>query len=303
MPTLVQYRRFAAPEAGRYTQGTADASGASTTTMVAAPLKSSISQNDLYVDYWLYIPAGSANDKVRVVASYAASTGIVTVDRAVSAAGVYNSKVFELHGAVRPFADDLTEILDWTIAINDALKRCYVEAEFTVTPTAQATRHSLTAGQAWLTEPRWVKQVGSLITGETRANQDPYRHREPRWEAYAQANVVYLYSPNRTYNSNETIYVRCAKPAYYNCRASGGVFGDQSGLALETDEAEPSVEYAGFGALVEVARRSTQMLSRESMERALSQEQRWAALFANYAGLAMGSIPLRNIQPMRVRVR
>ena len=42
-----------------------------------------------------------------------------------------------------------------------------------------------------------------------------------------------------------------AKPAYYDCRATGGAWGSQAGLALETDEAPVAEDWLAAAVLVE----------------------------------------------------
>ena len=199
MPTLLQYRQFAAQESGRFVAGTVDASGNSTTTAVVAALVSSISQDDLYTDYWLFFPAASAGDIIRVVKTYTASSGTLTVERIYSSSSIPNSKTFELHGLVKPVSDTLTEP-NWTTIINDGLKRLMVEVEITHTPVADAHRHDLTTGNTWLTDPKWVRQVGYLDTTEVRAEVDPYERRVPGWPEKL-SNIVYINHPHRTFAS------------------------------------------------------------------------------------------------------
>lgn len=280
MATLTEIRALAAKEAGRFVTGTST-TGGTTTTQITTALISSLSQNDLYADWWLYLPTASAGDKVRVVTSYTPSTGTLTLDRAYSGATVPNSKLWELHGMVRPFADDLTETMDWTQLINDGLKRCFVEVEFTHTPVANQTRHDLTTLNTWLTNPMWIREVGSLVSGEARLEVDPYRARRVRGRAQKMSNIVYIEHPGTTFQSNQTIYVKAIKPAYYHCAASGGAYGSQAtGLALESDIAEPRLEWVAYAALVEFARRG--LGPADAQDDIRRKEQRWADLYTYY---------------------
>ena len=291
MPTRTQYRQQAAQEAGRYWSGTSDAT-ASTAQLDDTALLSSLSINDLYVDYWLYIPGAGAEDQVRTVSLYTpsvSSTGRLTNDRAWSATSVPTSVAYELHGMFDP--------RDMHTYINDGLKRCFVEVEITVTPTAQATRHDLTTANTWLTKDSWVRQVGYLTTGETRANVDPYRGRVVRGYAEKLSNLVYMVTPNRTFSSSETIYVKCCKPAYFHCRASGGTFGDQSGLAAETDEAVPTVEWVAWAALAEASRRGFTSPNTEAQKLWSDREGRFAQLF-NQARAEECHLPARTFRPV-----
>jgi hypothetical protein len=296
--SLLAYRRFAAREAGRYIQGTVDASGNSTTTAKVAALATSISADDVYKDYWFYLPAAGAGDKVRVVSGFTALTGTLAVDRAYSLSSVPDGKTFELHGVLRPFGDDLVETLDWTTAINDALKRCFVEWEFTVTPTERATRHDVSTANTWLTNPDWIKQVGVLGTNESRAEVDPYRTRAVRGESERQGSVVYLNHAPRTFSANEVIYVKAIRPAYSLCRAAGGTFGDQNGLSAETDEAPASVEWVAYAALEELGRRQPMLLAGAAEPDVAKRRKEWAALFSYYARKETGQLPELTFRPM-----
>ena len=251
MATLIQFRQQAAKLAGPFMEGSFDASGASTTTGVDTQLISSISQDDLHTDKYLFIPAGTAADQIRVVKTYAPSTGTLTVDAVVSAATIYNSKTYELHGFLDPTTGTRGSGFGWTDMINEALKRIMIGVEFTLAPTADAERHDLTTGQSWLTEPEWVRDVGYLLTGETRANVDPYRHRHIRGLPERLNSLVYFTHPGRTFASNETMYVKCLRTAYSLCRASGGAYGDQNGVSAETDEAIPDRLLVAWGAIEE----------------------------------------------------
>lgn len=261
-------------------------------------LISSLSINDLYTDYWLYLPAAAAADKIRSVSTYTPSTGTITQDRVWSAATIANSKVYELHGMIRPFADELTEQMDWTQLINDALTRCMLEIEITVTPTADATRHDLTTANTWLTKPVFVRQVGYLTTGEVRAEVDPYAGRTVRGYAEKLSNLVYINHSPRTFASNQTIYVKCLKPAYNHCRAAAGVFGDQAGLALEADEAVPSVEWVAYGALNEASRRGFVGPNAEARKLWAEREERFARLYEHYRGAEL-RVPTLTFRPIQ----
>ena len=161
MPTWTQYRAWIGGESSgqpRLMALTADSSGHSTSTLVDTQLKSSISMDNIYDDWWLFAPAAStADDRLRVVASFAASTGTLTVDRVVSGATVYNSLAYELHPLVEP----QTDLLD---LVNQALKETYVVYDFSFAPAANNRRQDLTANASWLLNPQWVRSVYHLGT-------------------------------------------------------------------------------------------------------------------------------------------
>lgn len=252
MATLTTIRQLAAAIAGRYYSGTAKSSGSTTTTFIIENLISSISQDDLHSDKWVYAPAASAADAVRVSTTYTPSTGTITVDAAVSGSTVYNSKAIELHGFLDPTTGTKGEGFGWTTAINEALKRIMIETEFTITPTANAIRHDLSTTVAtWLTEPEWVRDVGVMTSSEVRAEVDPYKHRHVRGRPERISGVVY-YNHGRSFGSNETIYVKALRPAYTLCAATGAAYGTQAtGLSAETDIEPVEASLVAWGAIQE----------------------------------------------------
>lgn len=295
MTTLTSYRRDAAALGGRYTLVTARSSGNTTTTIRVDALVSDISQNDLFADRWVYMTAASATDKVRVVSSYTPSgTGTLTVDRGYSGSTVPDSKVLELHGLCLPFSDDITEF-SWTTAINEALKRIWVPVEFTITPTASAIRHTL-ASQTWIMGRDQVLQVGWLTSSETRANQDPFLERRVKGDVEQDGATLYLRHPSRTFASNETIYVKALKRAYDHCKASGGSYGDQSGLSADSDEAMAPLEVVRWGALVEVAENVRSDLAEGGADHIAKRQNTWAGRWITAQQHYLGSLPPRTFR-------
>jgi hypothetical protein len=193
-----------------------------------SPFKSTLSQDKLYEGKFLFIPTATASgDRSRVVASYTASTGIFVPDNPWSVAPT--GLVFEIHGhPIEPQVELLA-------IINDALTRCMVPVEFSFSPSNTSNvRHSLASAASWLTDPRWIYQVGVLGPNDTRAYTDPYS-RIVYGVAEKDGATVYLNLYPRKFATTDVIYVRAAKPAYFHCSASGGSYGSQSGLSAETD--------------------------------------------------------------------
>ncbi len=262
MPTRAQVRRFTLPLLGEYFQGVAT-SGSSTSALecTAWPFKSSISQEDRHQDQFLFRPAAvSAADAERVVKTYTPSSGTLTPDLPWSASPYSGSgETFEISGRL-----PITEPQNGFHALlNEALKRLKVVEEFTLTPVAQQTRHSL-AAQTWLTNPDWVMQVGLLATGEDRNKVNPYQ-RVIRGEAIKLAGVVYLDHPGLTFNATDTLYVKVLAPAYDRCAAAATptVF-TQSGLLLESDVCLPGIERAGWATVVEANLRLGNLIASDS---------------------------------------
>ena len=302
MADLVTIRRAAAKAAGRYTQFTADSAGGTNTTIPSVALRSLSAVTELYNDYWIYLPAASAADKIRLVSSYAPTTsttvGTLTTDgRVYSAASVPNSKVVELHGLFPPISDDLT-VYSWTDAINDALKRLWTTSEFTITPTANATRHTL-ASQTWILSESQIRQVGYLVTGEARAEVDPYRNRPVYGSVEQDGATLYLHHPDRTFASNETIYVRAAKRVYDHCRASGGAYGDQSGLSAESNEAPVPVDTVMWGAMIAASENLRNELSDAAVDHLLRRQDTWRRKWTTARATYNNRLPAVTFRPRR----
>lgn len=276
--SLTTIRQLMGAELGRYQQGTANSTGNTTLTLVDDQLVSSLSLEDFGKDCFLCLPAKSGDDRVsRIIASFAPSTGTITVDRAWSASTVPDSAVYEIHGVVEP-------ITDLQACVNQALKRILLVDEFTVTPTANAIRHDLTTANAWLTDPLWIRQVGYLVSGESRAEVDPFRNRAVRGYPSVEAGIVYLNHGPRTFAANETIYVRCLRPAYSNCRTSSGdAYGTQTtGLTAEAHETEVEAEAVVAGAINHALRRNLLAVDPESNGRLLATVKQSAALWSRW---------------------
>lgn len=255
MPTLTQYRRFCARELGPYDQGTADnTSSASALISLAHPFKSSIASGT-FKDRWVFRPtAALPADQLRVVETYTASSG--TLDPDLDWTNAPDGETFEVHGVIPPVGDSELSLHNM---INDALKRLPLDIEFTVTVVADQTRHSLASAASWLTDPKWVRQVGYLINGEDRDEVDPFSRVVRGW-AGKDGNTVYLNHPGRVFNatvgSPDVIYVRAVKPAYFHCAdtLTPTVF-TASGLSDEGDVAVPEEEWVAAAVLVEAWRR------------------------------------------------
>ena len=239
MPTRLAYRQAAIRALGTLHTGTADA--ASTTGLLVLttwPFKSTVIQNERFEHWVIHRPdAASATDRVRTVPNggYDPITGGLTPDNTWTNAP--DGEAVEVFGAADP---DTVHRL-----INDALKLIPVSVEFTFTPvTAQARRHSLAAVAPWLTDPDDVYQVGYLSASDARSDVDPFG-RPVRGTVYERRGVVYLEGFSQP--TDATVYVLARRSAYTYCTPAAGVFGDQSGLSLETDQAAVEEDVVAAG--------------------------------------------------------
>lgn len=250
MPTLLQYRQAVAPLIGPFYTGTATSgSTVSQLEATAAPFKTDLNADAFFEGYIIFRPnAAAAADKTRICKTFTASTGILQPDHAWTNAPYTGGvgETFELHAVLPPVLDGLNDL---HFLINEGLKRCPLMVEFTFqTASATAQRHSLATAAAWLTRERWVRKVGYLPSGQT--DRTIYTPAELSGWTDVDGNVIYL--NGFSLDTTATVYVTAVKPAYYHCRVSGGSFGGQSGLSLETDEAVPPVEWVAQATLLEV---------------------------------------------------
>lgn len=270
--TRKQARQFIAQELGPWHESTAT-SGSSTSVLedTAWPIKSTTQSDQAYKDHFLFRPAAAnAGDLERSVATYDGPTGLLTPDRVWTAEP--DSELYELLGVLP--ASVIHQ------AINDALKDLKVVVEFTVTPTVNTTRTSLTTAAAWLKDPSYVRQIGYLASGEVRNEVDPFR-RVQRGTVTIDGESLYLNHGWRGYNATDTLYVRALKPAYYHCRSSdSGTFGEREGLSAEAHEAPVDVRWLTAAALVQLWRRYKHTLDAQADNGVLKSQLEAAAWLA-----------------------
>jgi hypothetical protein len=143
--------------------------------------------------------------------------------------------------------------------INAALKEMPVPDDVTFTPTADYRRFDLSTTIAtWLDDENMIRAVGYLTTDDDADEVDPY-DKPFRGDVRRVGSKLYLFS-DVTFDGTETVYLKVLKPAYYHCRVAAGTWGAQSGLALETDEAVPNVEWLAWGAVYEAWSRYSRVL-------------------------------------------
>lgn len=295
MPSLTDYRRAVAPRLGPYAQGTANS--ASTTTVLdcaAWPFKSSLSTDDLWTDQFLFRPAAAlAEDRTRVVATASVATGQYSPDLVWTNAP--DDEVFELHGLVPPVLDGVNDL---HALINEALKTIDLIVEVTGAPTADAQRHSLGVVADWANRPVQVYEVGYLGATEDRDEVDPFR-RPVRGSVEIDGETVYLNHPGRTFRTDDTIWVRMTRPAYTYCRASGGAYGQQDGLSLETDECPAATEWVVAATLVQAWLRLSNVLAPGDSERAGTELAKAAAQASRFQrNYLEANRPKRSFRPI-----
>lgn len=273
-PSLLQIRQFLAREAGPFHSGTS--TGGTTTGQLedtSWPFKSSISQDSLFKDMWLFMPGVTAADQVRVIKTYSPSSGTGTLDLPHGSA--HTTEPYEIHGIFEP-ATVIPNL------VNEGLRECMIPVEFTFQPANDTNRrHPLTVAAPWLTNPGWVRKVGYLpANSQGRDILDPYNDSSIRGGASVDGNIIYL--ELGAWASSGTFYVYAMKPAYFHCAASAGTYGTQSGLTLDTDTVPDtvSVEWAAYAALKTGWRRYGQVLA--ANDRVKMSEQAAEVKFAEW---------------------
>jgi hypothetical protein len=312
MPSLAEYRHTVAVESGPYvgleTHDVRATSGSSTAVLVCSnyPIRSGIPQNDLYADRPLYRPqATQPLDRDRYVESYNPSTGTLTPDLAWALPPIAppggSSYAFleaftygELELMLYEDMEDLGssgmgerfEILGpfdvptLHQIINDGLKQCWMVIEVACVPTPGASRHSLAVVAPWLQDANHVRQVGVLAAGEDRNMADPFE-RIVYGQVERDGGDFYFNTGNRTFADGDLLYLRCYKRGYDHCRMAGGVFGDQAGLVLETDEAPIERDWLASSALTVGWRRFGHILEPLANQRLIRDQATAAAWFTD----------------------
>lgn len=310
MPTLQQYRSMFSVEAGPYTGPESyevrATSGSDTTKLVCSeyPITSGQSIRTSLLDRPLYRPSvNQVLDRYRYVMDYEPSTGTITPDlpwitppfspvsgntyaflenytyhdlesylyQDLEGTGVNGiGERFEITG---PFDIPTTHRL-----INDGLKQCWLIVEVACLPTEGKTRHNLGAVADWLQDTTDVLQVGYLAPFEDRNEIDPFE-RIVRGMVERDGDDLYLNTGTRSFINGEVLFLRCLKRAFDHCRASAGVFGEQVGLTLETDEAPVEREWLTASALTIAWRRYSKMLEVMANQRLVRDQAAASAWF------------------------
>jgi len=312
MPTLAEYRRSVAVESGPYigpeSYVVRATSGSTTTKLVCStfPIRSGIPQNDVLVDRPLYRPnAIREDDKNRYVMSYDPPTGTIIPDLAwiippIPAVGpttyeqleaytyddlevmtyeqmenLGESGVGERFEILGPFDAPTIHQL-----INDGLKQCWMTVEVACLPTPQSSRHWLGMVSPWLQDTNHVRQAGVLSYYEDRNQNDPFR-RMIHGTIERDGGDFFFNTGSRTFVDTDIIYLRCYKRAYDHCRPAGGAFGDQQGLALETDEAPIERDWLASSAVTIGWRRFAHILEPQANQRLIRDQVSASLWFAD----------------------
>jgi hypothetical protein len=312
MPTLTEYRSTFSVEAGPYIGPDSydvRAMGGSNLTQLfchAYPIQSGIPQQDQLIDRPLYRPqAVQANDKHRYIKGYTPQTGLIEPDLdwalpPIAAVGGTLYQDLEAFTYAELEAMTYEDMEDTGLAgfgerfevlgpfdvptthrlINDGLKQCWLVVEVACIPTPMKARHNLSVVCPWLQDPSDVLQVGVLKNYDDRDLTDPFEN-VVRGQVERDGGDFYLNTGTSTFLDDEVLWLRVLKRAYDHCRASGGIFGEQSGLSLETDEAPCERDWVASSALVIAWRRFAHLLEPQANQRLIRDQAAAAAWFTD----------------------
>jgi hypothetical protein len=316
VPTLADLRSTFSVEVGPYVGPESyvvrATSGSDTTKLVCSqyPIMSGIPQVDSLIDRPLYRPTAVQElDRNRYVMDYDPPTGTITPDlpwifppfslTTGNSYGFLEGYTYgdwemdppgylyqDLEGLGSDGIGERFEILGAFDVptthrlINDGLKNCWVVVEVPCLPTAGATRHDLGVVAPWLQDANNVLEVGVLSSGQDRNAVDPFDARV-YGEVEHDGGTFYLNTQHRSFSDGDILYLRCLKRAFDHCRAAGGVWGEQSGLSLDTDEAPSERAWSVASALVIAWRRFGHLLEPAANQRLIRDQAAAGVWFAD----------------------
>lgn len=292
--TLREARRRVARTIGFFLARTVTSGSVSSLTDNRHPVKSGNIQDEWLAGKWILRPdAGSSIDRVRVVAEngYTPASGMIQPDTDWSTPP-QPGEVYELHGALEPW-DEMLDI------INTALQRLTIVSEIAVAASPLYKRHGLNDAAPWLRVPWHVRQIGWLETGQSRNANNPFIRTFWGWPV-ADDGSISVEHPYTTFSDGDTLYIKCLKPAYYACRPTGGTFGEQSGLVLDTDECPVDTAWLAAAAAVEYWERYAGTLSEgdPDAKSAEARQMKAAAEFDTLTATYMQVPPITWRQPI-----
>jgi hypothetical protein len=312
MASLAEYRRSVAVESGPYigpeSYVVRATSGSDTTKLVcsAYPIRSGIAQNDLLTERPLYRPdAVQVLDRHRYVLSYDPPTGTITPDLVWTMAPIAPPggssyaylEAFTYAGLELMVYEDLENLGTSGVGerfevlgpfdvptlhqlVNDGLKQCWLVVDVACTAQPGIVRHDLRDVAPWIQDANHVRQAGMLPQGHSPYEDDPFDN--PVFGTVERDGGTFIFNTQtRTFNDGDTIYLRCYKRAYDHCRAAGGEYGEQSGLAAETDEAPIERDWLASSALTVGWRRFGHLLEPQANQRLIRDQASAAAWFAD----------------------
>jgi hypothetical protein len=312
MPNLAAYRSTFSAEAGPYigpdsyevrAMGGSDLSNLF---CLAYPIQSGIPQQDQLIDRPLYRPqAVQPVDKNRYIKGYTPETGLIEPDlvwalppiapdtgtqyqnlEAFTYAEMETQLYTDLENTGLAGFGERFEILGPFDAptthrlINDGLKQCWLVVEVATIPTVLTSRHNLSVVCPWLQDPNDVLQVGVIKNYDDRNLTDPFEN-VVRGMVERDGGDFYLNTGTTTFLDDEVLWLRVLKRAYDHCRPSGGTYGQQSGLTLETDEAPCERDWVASSALVIAWRRFAHILEVQANQRLIRDQAAAAAWFTD----------------------
>jgi hypothetical protein len=291
---LAHYRRQIARETGVFVGSSVRSGTRNYLVDDRYPIKSSLDQGDLYAGKWLLRPrAAVEEDRVRIVAErgYDPQTGTIRPDSAWVNAPV-TDEPYEIHGTIEPW-EQMNDL------VNEGLKRCLVVVDQAVPIPAGSSRVALRPYAPWLQDARWVRQVGWLTGGQMIDTSDPYVN-PFRGTVEADGAGYTLRWDGMWLGAGGDLLLKCLKRAYDHCRADdAGVFGEQSGVWAEDNEATVVPEWVAAGALCEFFERYGDVVAGGSRDEVELNQKKAAARFDRMVREYFNLPPYTLLPPVR----
>lgn len=243
-------------------------------------LKSSIAQDDLHRDAWLWRPgAVNSGDVLTVIKDSTPSSGLIVPDR-TWANPPYAAGVGETYAIFHQMDPDTLKD-----CVNRALQRMYFETLVTFTPGvdpdqaanngALLRRYDITTLFPWLTENWQVRRVSYLAPGQSNFNYMPSLL---RGKAYREDNVLYLWLP-AGFNGNGEFYLRAVRSFYTYINSADST----TGLVNPGDKVDCELPWVVAGAMTEVYDMLGQQLDDEALKKYQATQAKWAGKFGYYS--------------------
>lgn len=260
-------------------------SAGTTTTLISTQFMLTGGDGDALDAGWVYWTAGSLIGQQRPIrrGGLDIATGTITVGTAFTASTPNNTD-FEVHlryPVVRAAGSRLTP--GYREIINDALRRLWFRDDISVSGVTGQVRYLLdTATYSWLADDPGRRILDVMAPLES---DNVKRPSSCRWRIDDEAEAPALVFESGGYNTGETFFLRCARPANTRIKSSGtwtdvtpaaSVFG----LIVDTDETHALPDHVMAMAITESMNHLA--MAQPSLEASIWEARRnyWASIAA-----------------------
>jgi hypothetical protein len=249
LPTLLAYRQAVAYALDDLSAHIVTATGTTTTVICTSLVNATTGASGRRLDgQWLYFQTGANAGSGRRVqgAGHVASTGTTTYTPPTTAASGAGD-IIELT-ALFPIGAEAPNVTNYRRLVNAALRKILLHDRISLAATTVQS-YSLATWAAWLDRPERLLRV--LETGPTAGVPEDASWRQPRLVLDGESPALELATPFAAATGGG-LTLSVARPADTWIKPSGGAWGESAvGLAVDADEAQPSVEDVMTATLVE----------------------------------------------------